>query len=222
MRGAADTITILHVDNTPEFVDPAAARLEQADDRPTVRTATHPDADGDVDGVVLSPLDATDRQRRERDRRRYRRMGETARIYDRDGLRQFSENLLRNAVEHGSTRPGSPAHPDADGHGTTTAETRPRAAAEETVHITVGGLDDPPTGGGFHVKDDGPGIPPDSRDAAFESGHSTAPDGAGFGLDIVAEIAAEHGWSIRVIEADGGGARFEITDVTLVDVEPDS
>ena len=140
---------------------------------------------------------------------------------DRGRLQQFLENLLRNAVEHGSTSPEPAAHGDADGRGPTTAETGSEAGTEETVHITVGDLDDPPTGGGFYVADDGPGIPPDSRDAVFESGHSTAPDGTGFGLHIVAEIAAEHGWSIRVTDADSGGARFEVTGVTPVDAEPD-
>ena len=78
----------------------------------------------------------------------------------------------------------------------------------EGVTITVGALDD-----GFYVEDDGPGIPPENRDRVFESGHTTSPDGTGFGLTIVAEIADAHGWSVGVTEGEAGGARFEIRGV---------
>ncbi|MFC6794882.1 ATP-binding protein [Halobaculum halobium] len=44
----------------------------------------------------------------------------------------------------------------------------------------------------------------------FDRGHTTADDGTGFGLAIVAEIAGAHGWSVRVTEAADGGARFEV------------
>jgi signal transduction histidine kinase len=53
-------------------------------------------------------------------------------------------------------------------------------AADATV--TVGLLDD---GRGFFVADDGPGVPPDRRDAVFETGYSTGAEGTGFGLRIV-------------------------------------
>lgn len=78
----------------------------------------------------------------------------------------------------------------------------------DAVTITVGGLDD-----GFYVEDDGPGIPPSDRDRVFEMGYSSAADGTGFGLDIVAQVVAEHEWDIRVTEGPTGGARFEITGV---------
>jgi signal transduction histidine kinase len=48
-------------------------------------------------------------------------------------------------------------------------------------------------------------------------GYSTAETGTGFGLAIVAEIAAAHGWSVEVTESASGGARFEITGVEIVD-----
>ena len=70
--------------------------------------------------------------------------------------------------------------------------------------VTLGGLDD-----GFYVADDGPGIPPADRDAVLESGYSTAEDGTGFGLAIVATIADAHGWTVSVTESEDGGARFE-------------
>ena len=74
------------------------------------------------------------------------------------------------------------------------------------VTIAVGSLDD----GGFYVADDGVGIPEEARDKLFEFGYTTAATGTGFGLAIVEEVVHAHDWSIRVVDADGGGARFEI------------
>ena len=80
------------------------------------------------------------------------------------------------------------------------------------VRVTLGALPD-----GFYVADDGPGVDPDARERVFESGHSTKPDGTGFGLNIVAQVAEAHGWSVVVTENEGGGARFEITGVGFAD-----
>jgi len=76
------------------------------------------------------------------------------------------------------------------------------------VTITIGALDD-----GFYLEDDGPGIPDDERERVFESGYSTAEEGTGFGLAIVAEIAEAHEWEVTLAESDDGGARFEFTGV---------
>lgn len=78
------------------------------------------------------------------------------------------------------------------------------------VTVTVGDLDDHE---GFFVADDGPGIPEAERDAIFEQGYSTDPDGTGFGLGIVSEVAAAHGWTVVVVESETGGARFEFRGV---------
>jgi len=78
----------------------------------------------------------------------------------------------------------------------------------EGVTVTVGDLEN-----GFHVEDDGEGIPPDEREAVFDFGYSTGRDGTGFGLAIVEDIAEAHGWSVRATEGSDGGARFEITGV---------
>ena len=80
----------------------------------------------------------------------------------------------------------------------------------EAVTVTVGGLD-----GGFYVADDGPGIPEDERDDVFEAGHTTDPDGTGFGLAIVERVAEAHGWAVAVVESAEGGARFEFTGVDV-------
>jgi signal transduction histidine kinase len=78
--------------------------------------------------------------------------------------------------------------------------------------ITVGRLAE---SDGFYVADDGPGISPHERDRVFESGYSTAADGTGFGLAIVEQIAEAHGWEVAVTESAHGGARFEVTGVTV-------
>jgi PAS domain S-box-containing protein len=75
----------------------------------------------------------------------------------------------------------------------------------EDVAVTVDTLD----GGGFFVEDDGPGIPPDEREAVLEPGFTTRTDGTGLGLAIVEEVAAAHGWGAVVTEGRDGGARFE-------------
>lgn len=80
--------------------------------------------------------------------------------------------------------------------------------AGSDVRVTVDTAAD-----GFHVADTGPGIPPDKRDRVFETGYTTEGKGTGFGLSIVQQIAAGHGWEIRVTESDDGGARFDVSGV---------
>lgn len=74
-----------------------------------------------------------------------------------------------------------------------------------------------PTDGGFYVADTGVGIPEAERERVFEAGHSTDPDGTGFGLRIVEQIAEAHDWVVTVSEGEQGGARFEFTGVAHVD-----
>ena len=83
-----------------------------------------------------------------------------------------------------------------------------------TVTIRVGALDD---GSGFYVADDGPGIPPDERDRVFEPGYSTKPDGTGFGMVSVQQIALAHGWDLSITASEAGGACFEIREVDRPD-----
>ena len=78
----------------------------------------------------------------------------------------------------------------------------------EDVTVTVGSLPD-----GFYVADDGPGIDPEQREEVFDAGYSTSRSGTGFGLRIVEQVADAHGWSVRAVESEDGGARFEITGV---------
>jgi signal transduction histidine kinase len=80
------------------------------------------------------------------------------------------------------------------------------------VAVTVGDV-----AGGFYVADDGPGVPVEERGDVFEAGYSTAADGTGLGLNIANEIAGAHGWEMFITDSEGGGARFEITNVEVVD-----
>jgi len=119
-------------------------------------------------------------------------------------LQHLLANLLRNAVEHGSTGGDAPERDSTDG----------RSDAEDaTVTVTVGAHDGEE---GFYVEDDGRGIPEAQRARIFESGYSTAAGGSGFGLAIVKEAAEAHGWTIAATEGASGGARFEITGVDVV------
>ncbi|ELZ46466.1 multi-sensor signal transduction histidine kinase, partial [Halorubrum californiense DSM 19288] len=80
------------------------------------------------------------------------------------------------------------------------------------VAVTVGTLSD---GDGFYVEDDGPGIDPEDREEAFEAGVTSDPEGTGFGLKIVAEVAEAHGWTVELAESPTGGARFEFRGVDV-------
>ncbi|CCQ38044.1 receiver/sensor box histidine kinase [Natronomonas moolapensis 8.8.11] len=78
----------------------------------------------------------------------------------------------------------------------------------DNATVRVGTTED-----GFYVADDGPGIPPEDRSDVFNPGYTTSADGTGFGLAIVDEIAAAHGWRVSVAESTSGGARFDIEGV---------
>jgi len=107
-------------------------------------------------------------------------------LADEGRLAQLFENLFRNSVEHG----------------------RPAGQDQEPISIHVGTLPD-----GFYVEDDGRGIPAEERETVFETGYTSTEDGTGFGLSIVEQVAAAHGWSVAATESESGGARFEFTSV---------
>jgi PAS domain S-box-containing protein len=120
---------------------------------------------------------------------------------DPGSFKRLCENLVRNAVEHGSTD-GRTGSDGAVGH------------ADRGVTVTVGELDDRD---GFYVADDGPGIPEEEREEAFETGYSTSEDGTGLGLSVVERVAEAHGWEVELKESETGGARFEISEVEVVE-----
>ena len=116
---------------------------------------------------------------------------------DPDRLCELFANLLRNAVEHGST--GDSTTDTGGDHG-------------EGVTVRIGPLDD-----GFYVEDDGPGISDSIGAEVFDHGVTTARDGSGYGLSIVRTIVNAHGWDISLATAESGGARFEITGIGFLD-----
>ena len=104
-----------------------------------------------------------------------------------DAVERLFSHLLENAVEHNDGE-----HPQVR----VTAESTP-----DTVRV--------------RVADDGPGIPPEERDAVFDAGFTTREEGHGSGLAIVEQIADAHGWGIDVTDSEAGGARFEFTGIRL-------
>ncbi|MDX1950792.1 MAG: ATP-binding protein [Verrucomicrobiota bacterium] len=66
------------------------------------------------------------------------------------------------------------------------------------------------------VQDNGPGIPPDKREVIFErfrqleGGKNREAGGTGLGLAIAREFVLLHHGTIKIMEAPGGGALFEI------------
>ncbi|MBK5307481.1 MAG: HAMP domain-containing histidine kinase [Frankiaceae bacterium] len=71
------------------------------------------------------------------------------------------------------------------------------------------------------VDDSGPGVPVEERGMIFDRfgrgrrasarGGGSAHDGTGLGLALVAQHVADHGGSVAVLDAPGGGARFVVT-----------
>jgi two-component system, OmpR family, sensor kinase len=79
----------------------------------------------------------------------------------------------------------------------------------------------------LEVADDGPGIPPQQRDAIFDrfvrgdgpADVSTAP-GTGLGLAIVRAVATSHGATVEATESPAGGALFRIRFKAALDQRP--
>lgn len=107
---------------------------------------------------------------------------------DRERLLHVFENLFRNAADHNDP------------------PLTVRVGTLREVTTQSDGGSEP----GFFIEDDGAGIPADEREDIFDHGYTTSDDGTGFGLSIVRDIVAAHGWEIRVADGSDGGARFEI------------
>jgi len=102
-------------------------------------------------------------------------------------LQRLFENCFRNAREH--------------------------AGPSVTVTVGTSGFGGSTRDRSFWIGDDGPGIPPESRDEVLEEGVTTDESGTGFGLAIVRTIAEGHGWSVAVEESEAGGAKFVFGNV---------
>lgn len=98
-------------------------------------------------------------------------------------------NLLRNAIDAVEDQPrGLPA------------ARRVSLSTEKT-----------PGGVRLCVRDTGPGVPVSLRATIFEPLVSTKPNGMGIGLSIARSIVEAHRGYLALLEADEGGAVFEIT-----------
>lgn len=60
------------------------------------------------------------------------------------------------------------------------------------------------------VEDEGPGITGGQRARLFEAFYTTKAHGTGLGLTVSLQILHQHGGTIAVLDAPGGGARFEL------------
>jgi signal transduction histidine kinase len=123
---------------------------------------------------------------------------------DPDRLQRLFENLFRNSVEHGSDTDTAAA--ETTDQRLTERSTGGTTDTDVTTTITVGSSPD-----GFYIADDGPGVPSQNREVAFEPGYSTQTGGTGLGLAIVEQIADAHGWQTELTASSTGGTRIEIS-----------
>lgn len=100
-------------------------------------------------------------------------------------VKQVLLNLVRNAIEAaGESHPGA-----------------------GRVAIAV---DPAPDGVSISVDDDGPGVPPESRQLVFTPFHTTKERGTGLGLAVAYAIVQLHGGALSVEDGPLGGARFRV------------
>jgi signal transduction histidine kinase len=102
---------------------------------------------------------------------------------DATGLRRIVDNLVTNACESGASE----------------------------VAVIVRAAPGPPPAVQLVVEDDGPGIPAEVRDRAFEPYWTTKPGGTGLGLAIVRRLVSDFEGSIRIDDRDGRGTRITVT-----------
>jgi two-component system OmpR family sensor kinase len=101
----------------------------------------------------------------------------------RDDLHRMVLNLIENSLRH--TPPGT--------------DVRASAHAPDPDHVRI------------VVEDEGPGLPPEIRDRAFERfvrGGGDGGRGSGLGLAIVAAVAEGHGGTVAYEDRMNGGSRF--------------
>ncbi|MDR3460395.1 MAG: ATP-binding protein [Verrucomicrobiae bacterium] len=68
----------------------------------------------------------------------------------------------------------------------------------------------------FEIRDDGPGVPPENRQAIFKPYFTTHQKGTGLGLAVVQQIVHAHGWDIVCLANEPRGAVFRITHLKIV------
>ncbi len=112
--------------------------------------------------------------------------GEMPVMLDRTMLHRVLVNLMTNATE------ATAAHQaEGDGH--------------VRVHVRRDG-----DWCAIEVADDGPGIPNVLKAAVFDPYVTTKKNGTGLGLSIVQKVVLDHGGTVELDDAPGGGARFVV------------
>jgi nitrogen fixation/metabolism regulation signal transduction histidine kinase len=101
-------------------------------------------------------------------------------------LKRCVDNLVRNGVQ--AVRR---SHPEGGGLVVVSA----RRIGDEAI---------------LEVRDDGPGVPAETRQRVFDPYYTTRAEGTGLGLAIVKKVVLEHGGEIDCAEAAEGGAAFRI------------
>ncbi|MEA2348056.1 MAG: hypothetical protein QOG62_1843 [Thermoleophilaceae bacterium] len=127
-----------------------------------------------------------------------------------DDLHRLVVNLIQNAVNH--TPEGSVV--------------RVRLRRRDGAMRPTGG--DEPEAAVLEISDNGPGIPPETRERIFERfvrapnalASESARGGSGLGLAIVDAVAAAHSGSVKLSESPDGGARFVVRIPTTASPEP--
>ena len=67
----------------------------------------------------------------------------------------------------------------------------------------------------LEIRDDGPGVPPESRREIFKPYFTTHQKGTGLGLAVVQQIVLAHGWEIACLGNEPRGAVFKITHLKI-------
>ena len=67
----------------------------------------------------------------------------------------------------------------------------------------------------FEIRDDGPGVPPENRQAIFKPYFTTHQKGTGLGLAVVQQIVHAHGWDIHCLANEPRGAIFRISHIKI-------
>jgi signal transduction histidine kinase len=70
------------------------------------------------------------------------------------------------------------------------------------------------------VDDEGPGFPPEDRDALLRVGASGRPGGHGLGLPLAERFVRQHGGRLALLDRPGGGARVEVRLKTSGGLKP--
>lgn len=149
----------------------------------TLQTAADPDLQAIDLGAVLS--DELTKRRSTFDDTEFVVTGEipSVRVFANDLLASVFRNLLNNAVQHNDSE--TP-------HVEITAVER-----DETVVVTIA--------------DNGPGIPPDRRDAVLgRTDQGLDHPAAGLGLYLVDTLITQYGGTLQMTEADAGGVAIDI------------